>query len=590
MGLLDRLKRRFSAPVYVGGVAYDFDEALRMVSGMSAGDLYKTQPHLRTVTAFLGRNIAHLGLHAYRRIDATDRERDTTSPVGVWLSGRKANPTMTLYDLVFALVVDLALYDRAFLLPYEGDSGWEVYRVPPAWVTPARKDALGISEYNIGWGQGAGTSVSRDKIVAVEGYSPSSVTGVSPAIDALKDTLAEQIQAMKYRRQLWARGGRVSSVLTRPQGAPRWSDAAREAFREDWYAKYTGDGVRAGGTPILEDGMDLKKIDFSASDQQYIQGAKLSFSTVAAAFHVNPTMVGVLDNANYSNVREFRKMLYGDTLGPLIAQLESALNAWLLPIMRVDEGIYLEFNVAEKLQGDFEAQSAFFQSAVGRPYMSANEARAKLNMHAVEGGDDIVTPLNVLVGGQASPKDSAPSGSGVRGIKSRQGIPEWVDGVTREYVAVLSGDTKDARRAKKLKAISVRATERAARGAIREHGSGDYDTDRTEDYLEARAEGVEQAWEDTDDDSPEALSVFASGLALWDYSWGRLEAGRQNGAATKTWVTTSSNPRAEHAAMNGETVGLDEEFSNGLRWPGDSASGDPAEVANCRCEVVVNWA
>ncbi len=29
-------------------------------------------------------------------------------------------------------------------------------------------------------------------------------------------------------------------------------------------------------------------------------------------------------------------------------------------------------------------------------------AEAKLFMHAVEGGDDIVTPLNVLVGGQAS--------------------------------------------------------------------------------------------------------------------------------------------------------------------------------------------
>jgi len=161
-----------------------------------------------------------------------------------------------------------------------------------------------------------------------------------PTISLIWEQKSPVVEGQIHNQRWWARGGRVSSVLTRPQGAPRWSDAAREAFREDWYAQYTGDGVRAGGTPILEDGMDLKKIDFSASDQQYIQGAKLSFSTVAAAFHVNPTMVGVLDNANYSNVREFRKMLYGDTLGPLIAQIESALNAWLLPIMRVDEGIW----------------------------------------------------------------------------------------------------------------------------------------------------------------------------------------------------------------------------------------------------------
>ena len=380
----------------------------------------------------------------------------------------------------------------------------------------------------------------------------------------------------------------MSAVLERPAGAPRWSDAARETFREDWYAKYTGSGSHAGGTPILEDGMTLNRVDYSATDQQYIEGVQLSFTTVASVFHINPTMVGVLDNANYSNVREFRKMLYGDTLGPLIAQLESALNAWLLPIMGGEEGTYVEFNVAEKLQGDFEAQSQFFQSAVGRPYMSANEARARLNLRAVDGGDDLVTPLNVLVGGQANPQDSVPSDSGVRS-KSGRALPDWVAGVAREYMGVLSGDTKDRNRAKRLKAISLGATARAGRGVVREHGSGEYDPDRTEDYLEARAEGVEQAWEDAPDHGDEAAKVFGLGLALWDYSWGRLEAGRQNGAATKTWVVTSGNPRAAHAAMNGETVGLDDEFSNGLRWPGDSASGDAAEVANCNCEVVVNW-
>lgn len=591
MGWLDKLKRHFGfrgAPVYIGGVSYDLDEALRHVNVMSASQMYKTQPHLRTVVSFLGRNIAHLGLHAYKRLNTTDRERDTSSPLGAWLSGSRANPTMTMYDMVFAIVVDLALYDRAFMLPYEGADGWEVYRVPPAWITPSKKDALGITEYKIGWGDGAGTTVPREKIVAIEGYSPSSVTGVSPAIDALKDVLAEQIQAMKYRRQLWARGGRVSAVLGRPVGAPRWSDSARESFREDWYAKYTGSGTHAGGTPILEDGMTLNRVDYSATDQQYIEGLKLSFTTVASAFHINPTMVGVLDNANYSNVKEFRKMLYGDTLGPTIAQLENAFNAWLLPIMGAGEDTYVEFNVAEKLQGDFEAQAQFLQSAVGRPYMSANEARAKLNLRAVDDGDNIVTPLNVLVGGQASPQDSAPRSRGVRS-KSGSGLPDWVAGVAREYRAVLSGGTKDRGRVRRLKAISMGATARAGRGVVQEHGRGDYDSGRTEDYLEARAEGVEKAWEEAPDHGDEAASEFGFGLALWDYSWGRLEAGRQNGAATKTWVTTSSNPRSEHAAINGETVGLDDEFSNGLRWPGDSSSGDPAEIANCQCEVVVNW-
>jgi hypothetical protein len=41
--------------------------------------------------------------------------------------------------------------------------------------------------------------------------------------------------------------------------------------------------------------------------------------------------------------------------------------------------------------------------------MTRNEARARVNLPQVDGGDDLVTPLNVLIGDQASPTDSAPA-------------------------------------------------------------------------------------------------------------------------------------------------------------------------------------
>lgn len=54
----------------------------------------------------------------------------------------------------------------------------------------------------------------------------------------------------------------------------------------------------------------------------------------------------------------------------------------------------------------------------------------------------------------------------------------------------------------------------------------------------------------------------------------------------KEWVATlDDRTRDSHAVLDGERVGLYEEFSNGLQYPGD-ASGDPAEVWNCRCTVV----
>ena len=55
----------------------------------------------------------------------------------------------------------------------------------------------------------------------------------------------------------------------------------------------------------------------------------------------------------------------------------------------------------------------------------------------------------------------------------------------------------------------------------------------------------------------------------------------------KTWVVTSSNPRASHARMDGETVQYDRPFSNGATWPGDIDNLDVEEVANCRCQLEI---
>ena len=56
----------------------------------------------------------------------------------------------------------------------------------------------------------------------------------------------------------------------------------------------------------------------------------------------------------------------------------------------------------------------------------------------------------------------------------------------------------------------------------------------------------------------------------------------------KTWIATNdSRTRKSHAAQDGETVPLNEEFSNGLMYPAD-LNGAPEEVYNCRCSLVAD--
>ena len=426
MGFWDLLRRPQPVSFFTPNVTHiGADDVQAMLLGdLTPAQMWATQPHLRTVVSFLARNIAQLGLHTFER-DGEDRKRDRGSVFAATM--RRPNEDQTAFDLVFGLVGDISLYDRAYWLTVEdpeSPSGWTFRRLPPPWVTPIARDVFGAKAYTVLSPEGKSVDVPADQILAFSGYHPSNPRKGSPTVEALKATLQEQIEASKYRSQVWKRGGRVSAVLQRPKDAPAWSDAAREQFREDWYAKYTGNGAKAGGTPLLEDGMTLNRIDFNAQEQQFVEAAKLSFATVASAFHVNPTMVGILENANYSNVREFRRMLYGDTLGPILAMIEDRINTFLLPRLGMDSAThYAEFNIGEKLQGSFEEQAAVMQTLVGAPLMTRNEGRAKFNLTAVEGGDALVTPLNVLVGGQASPTDSGsqnldPKGATLARIKA----------------------------------------------------------------------------------------------------------------------------------------------------------------------------
>lgn len=66
--------------------------------------------------------------------------------------------------------------------------------------------------------------------------------------------------------------------------------------------------------------------------------------------------------------------------------------------------------------------------------------------------------------------------------------------------------------------------------------------------------------------------------------YGSVAAAEQSGVAvTKTWLSSRDDRvRDSHQHIDGETVAMNELFSNGLEYPGDQR-GDASESVNCRC-------
>lgn len=414
MGLASWLGFR---PAYIPPQSVTSEPLLELLAAQTMGktpeELWREQPYLRTVITFLARNLAQLGLHVFDMKADESRERVRGGVVADTLKAPNAQDTT--YELVYGLVADLALYDNAYLMVYgnaERPSGWELRRVPPRWITGCYgKSAFGVEGWQVTYPQdNQSVLVPAENMIVFHGWNPDDPqSGVTP-IEALKAVLVEQISAQTYRRQLWDNGGRVGSYLTRPKDAPEWGNEGRARFKRQWKAAHSGNGGKVGGVPLLEDGIELKRVGFSAKEEDYVEGSKLALQTVASVYHVNPTMLGLLDNANYSNVREFRRGLYGDTLGPIISMIEARLNAFLLPKLGAADGEYVEFNIREKLEGSFEEQGNILYQAAGGPYMTRNEVRSRQNLPRIEGADELIVPKNLgTPGDQGDEAEEQPS-------------------------------------------------------------------------------------------------------------------------------------------------------------------------------------
>lgn len=393
---------------------YQAPSSLRLSDDLSEdyATLYRKQPSVRTVVDFLARNIAQLSLHTFQRVDDSDRKRIHDHPFAVLM--REPNPYTTGYRLMRDLIADRGIYDRALWVKVRAGGRDMLVRVPPRlWEIDDNDNWLSPQGFVIKGNRGK-AKIDAARCVYFRGYNPEDERyGLSP-IESLRRVLSEEYAAGQMREQVLRNGARIGGYIERPAGA-EWSDVARRRFGDGWRAQYAGQtATEGGGTPVLEDGMKFVPAAHSAEDMQYIEARKLSREETAAAYFIPPPMVGILDHATFGNIGEQHKMLYQDTLGPILQEVQQEIALQILRVEFPDaaDDLYAEFNMMEKLRGSFEEQASQMQTSVGAPFLTRNEARARLNLPRIEGADELVVPLNVLVGGLASPTDQVPAGSG----------------------------------------------------------------------------------------------------------------------------------------------------------------------------------
>ena len=632
-------------------------EEMPRAGKMSARQLYATQANLHAVVSFLADSIAQLPLKIYVRDGENSRRRDRDSVAAKLLW--RPNADQTAYEFINALSVELLLMGCAvmWLLPDpDSESGYQLRIIPREWIVDTERATNYAPDIlNVHTGAGQFIDIPRTEFVQFRMYAPGNPGGYQSPIAALRQTLSEQIEADRFRTQIYKSSGRFNAYITRPKDVQTWDDDTKRkwltAFREGW----SQDGSNSGKMPLLEDGMEIKSYQFNAREAQYAETKQLSREDVAAAFHVNPSLIWHTTTQTYASAKDNARALYADCLGPTLQMLQQRINSFLLPMVGADPRAYVEFDLTEKLKGSFEERASIIQASVGGPWLTRNEARADNNLPPIEGGDELIVPLNVIEGGQSSPQDTHMEEQ--EPMATEPAEPAKMRKKSEaEKIRVKARSTKEED--ERMTAILQKFWKRQANSVLPKLGAKsaswwdedrwndelaedieplineiadahgkevagklgfDYDGKRTRKYLEALSKGraqaineatyrkLQDALEDDEDDGDTPSHVFdvrqnkdaltfGRMLALTAAGWAATheapKQARDNGimhTVEKMWVT-GDNPRPEHAAMNGETVPINEPFSNGCEWPGDEG-GDPDTTCGCNCstEVIISY-
>lgn len=553
--------------------------------------LYRHQPNVRFVIDFQAKEVADLKLKVYEKLptpedqpsarlelEDSDLQDVLNRPSGP-SSSTTANRS-TRFTFWYGIVSDIGIFDLAYARKIRrGASVEALTRIPYSALVPFREPVSGMIEY---YKTSLGEEIDPNDILTFHGYDPSMVFGNTPPLETLRQMLAEEWAMGQYREWLWRNGAKRDGIILRPLEAEPMGAEALDSFLEDFAAAHSGLD-KSGKPAFLDEGMDWKESVFDARQAEYIQSRKLNRSECAAAYGIPASLVGATDR---TPTKEERTMYYVDQLQPLLTRLEEEVNVQLLPEFEVsDERVrarYVQFNLDQKLRGSFEEQAAIGSTAVGRPYVLMNEWRARMNLPPVEGGDEIVTPQNVLIGNQASPQSpletpataagnlepagTTPNPERVAGNGSKAITPErleffregrtkyvarTLDVLTRTFErqrnTVLGGKGFARKRwdnelATDLHGVSLQTASYFGRDAAKQLG-GEYDETRTVNYLKTVAQGVaeninaatEQALTAEDAEPDEVFDLLISDRApqiaetrtTFAANWGIAEAARQ---------------------------------------------------------------
>jgi HK97 family phage portal protein len=173
------------------------------------------------------------------------------------------------------------------------------------------------------------------------------------------------------------------------------SDEAATNIRHSW--EQVTKGEAAGGVPILEEGMTYERFPApSAADAQLVEALQWSVSEIARMYGVPNSLLNLTDSVTRATAAEESRQFFNRALKPWASRVSDVLSRLLLTDAERRQGQAVQFDLSELALGIGRERAEYVRALVLSSVVTPNEARNSLQMEDIEGGDQLLSPVNVM--------------------------------------------------------------------------------------------------------------------------------------------------------------------------------------------------
>jgi HK97 family phage portal protein len=328
----------------------------------------------------LSESVASLPLHVYRRTE-NGKVRAADHPLYSLLHD-KPNAYMTSYTWRAHMMTSVLLTGNSYNVIERDLQG----RIIALWPLNSRDVTLKAEDGNLlyeVYTRGERRRYDFPDVLHVKGPSLDGLTGLS-IIKLARQGIGLDLAQTQYGASLYKNKARPGLILKTPQNMGTESkDKLREAFSE----KFSG-ALNAGKVVVLEGGMEVEKVGFSADDAQWLQSRNFSVEDCARWFRISPHMIGSPTRLAYASAESEYNAFLTLSLLPWLRNIESEMCSTLLP----DRTQFLiELDANGVARGSLsERYSAYSQGLTGpNPWLTVADVRAAENLPFLPGTDQL---------------------------------------------------------------------------------------------------------------------------------------------------------------------------------------------------------